>query len=77
VAGTLQKVDEGDMNEWGLYHFSNNVSEWVSASRGGALVRGGSWKSEGTISVRQQIDINSREAYIGFRIVRSYISGKR
>jgi formylglycine-generating enzyme required for sulfatase activity len=77
VAGTLQRVDEGDMNEWGLYHFSNNVSEWVSASRGGALVRGGSWKSEGTISVRQQIDINSREAYIGFRIVRSYVSGKR
>jgi formylglycine-generating enzyme required for sulfatase activity len=76
-SGVIQVVNDGDVNDWGLYHFGNNVSEWVNTSSGGAIVRGGSWKSEGTISARQQIDTNSREAYVGFRIVRSYIAGNK
>jgi formylglycine-generating enzyme required for sulfatase activity len=77
LSGVIQKVNEGDENEWGLNHFHNNVSEWVTANRGGAIVRGGSWKSEGMISAIQQIDKNSREASVGFRIVRSYMSGEK
>jgi formylglycine-generating enzyme required for sulfatase activity len=77
LSGVIQKVNEGDENDWGLNHFRNNVSELVTANRGGAIIRGGSWKSEGMISARQQIDKDSREASVGFRIVRSYISGEK
>jgi formylglycine-generating enzyme required for sulfatase activity len=75
LASTLQKVNEGNCNEWGLYHLDNNVSEWITPVREKAgIVRGGSWKSEDSISARQVIDPNSKEANIGFRIVQSYIT---
>jgi len=35
------------------------------------------WKTENSITQRQFCDPNSKEPYIGFRIVRSYISGKK
>ena len=72
---TVQKVNEGLSNEWGLYHLGDNVSEWVTPVREkSGIVRGGSWKSENNISARQVIDPNSKEANIGFRIVQSYIT---
>ena len=70
LAATLQKVNNGSSNEWGLFHLNNNVSEWVSPG----IVRGGSWKSENSISARQVLDLNSQEPNIGFRIVQSYIT---
>lgn len=75
LASSIQKVNEGTSNEWGLFHLGNNVSEWVTPVREKAgIVRGGSWKSENSISARQVIDPNSKEANIGFRIVQSYIT---
>lgn len=75
LSSTIQKVNEGTSNEWGLFHLGNNVSEWVIPVREKAgIIRGGSWKSENSISARQVIDPNSREANIGFRIVQSYIT---
>lgn len=77
-ARTVQKVNDGDANEWGLFHLDNNVSEWVTSIRGETgIVRGGSWNSENNISARQVINPDSKEAYIGFRIVRSYLTGKQ
>ena len=71
--GLVQKVNEGNTNEWGLFHLDNNVSEWVKSRRGeSATVRGGSWKSENSIAERQLINPDSKEPNIGFRIVRSY-----
>ena len=59
-----------------LFHLDNNVSEWVTPVMGEkpGIIRGGSWKSENSISARQVIDPNSKEANIGFRIVQSYIT---
>jgi formylglycine-generating enzyme required for sulfatase activity len=70
LASTIQKVNNGTKNEWGLFHLDNNVSEWVSPG----IVRGGSWKSENSISARQILDVSSQEPYIGFRIVQSYVT---
>lgn len=78
AAEAFQKVKAGDINDWGLNHFDDNVSEWVIQNwGGGSIIRGGSWKTENSIAQRQFCDPNSKEPYIGFRIVRSYISGKK
>jgi formylglycine-generating enzyme required for sulfatase activity len=77
-AGVLKKVNEGNTNEWGLFHLDNNVSEWVNSGQGETgIVRGGSWKSENNISERQSINPDSKEPYIGFRTVRSYMAWKK
>jgi formylglycine-generating enzyme required for sulfatase activity len=69
----LSKVNEGTVNEFGLSHFNDNVSEWATPNRGGTvIIRGGSWKSGNSISERIITDPDTREPYIGFRIVRSY-----
>jgi len=75
--GLVQKVNEGNTNEWGLFHLDNNVSEWVSSGAEVSIIRGGSWKSENSISERQLINPDSQEPYIGFRIVRSYLTGEK
>lgn len=73
--GLVQKVNKGNSNEWGLFHLDDNVSEWVTAGRVKAgIVRGGSWKSENSIYERHLINPDSKEPYIGFRIVRSYLT---
>ena len=72
--GLVQKVSEGNKNEWGLFHLDNNVSEWVTSRTNPGIIRGGSWKSENSISERHLIDPDSKEPYIGFRIVRSYLT---
>jgi hypothetical protein len=70
----LQKSNEGIANTWGLTHLDDNVSEWVSSSREtNAIARGGSWKTDANITERQVLDPNSKEGYIGFRIVQSYL----
>jgi formylglycine-generating enzyme required for sulfatase activity len=75
LSSAIQKVNEGKSNEWGLFHLDDNVAEWVTPMmrEKSGLIRGGSWKSENSISARQAIDPNSKEANIGFRIVQSYI----
>lgn len=75
----IQKVDDGEFNDWGLYHFNDNVSEWVTPVRRGetAVFRGGSWKSNKNIKERQSCNLDVREAYIGFRVVRSYMAEKQ
>ena len=75
--GIVRKVNEGNTNVWGLFHLDNNVSEWVTSRREAGIIRGGSWKSENSISERQLINPDSKEPYIGFRIVRSYLNGKK
>jgi formylglycine-generating enzyme required for sulfatase activity len=76
LSSTIQKVNEGTSNDWGLFHLDNNVSEWVTPvmREKSGIIRGGSWKSENSISARQVIDPNSKEANVGFRIVQSYIT---
>jgi formylglycine-generating enzyme required for sulfatase activity len=75
---SIQEVNMGDLNGWGLYHFSNNVSEWVIQNFDEvSIVRGGSWKTGSGISERQICEPDLKEPNIGFRIVRSYVSGKK
>ena len=58
-----------------MTHLDDNVSEWVSSSRGSnGIVRGGSWNTDANITDRQVVDPNCKEGYIGFRIVQSYIA---
>jgi sulfatase modifying factor 1 len=72
----IQKVNEGNINNLGLSHFDDNVSEWVvtSPKEKGCIVRGGSWKTNSTINDRQVVDPDCKEEYIGFRIVQSYLT---
>jgi formylglycine-generating enzyme required for sulfatase activity len=56
----------------------DKVSEWVNSGQGETgIVRGGSWKSGNNISERQSINPDSKEPYIGFRTVRSYMAGEK
>ncbi len=70
----IQKVKEGNTNNWELSHLNDNVSEWVVTSPKEKvwIVRGGSWKTNSNINDRQVIDPDCKEGYIGFRIVRSF-----
>jgi hypothetical protein len=73
--GLISKVNAGNPNEYGLFHLSDNVSEWVSSRQAGTVVvRGGSWMSVNSISKKQLISPDSKEPYIGFRIVQSYMA---
>lgn len=71
----IQKVNEGNINIWGLSHLDDNVSEWVVTMPGEemCIVRGGSWKTNSNIDDRQLVDPNSKEGNIGFRIVQTGI----
>ncbi|MBT8144244.1 MAG: protein kinase [Gammaproteobacteria bacterium] len=42
---SLEAVDFGSRNDWGLYNYVGNVHEWVD---GGSAVRGGAWTDDGT-----------------------------
>jgi formylglycine-generating enzyme required for sulfatase activity len=72
----IQKVNEGNKNNWGLSHLDDNVSEWVVTSPKEKvwIVRGGSWKTNSNIIDRHVVEPDCKEGYIGFRIVRSYLS---
>jgi formylglycine-generating enzyme required for sulfatase activity len=73
----LQKVSGGTPNDLDLYHFADNVSEWVRSTNQG-IVRGGSWTSDSdrNISFRTVKDMNSRDANVGFRIIQAYVPDK-
>ncbi|MBI5541733.1 MAG: SUMF1/EgtB/PvdO family nonheme iron enzyme [Bacteroidia bacterium] len=75
----LQKVNSGERSKNSLYHFSDNVSEWTSTNSDNELnnsnvVLGGSWKDNADVNNRFSLDRNSKNNYVGFRIVRTYIS---
>lgn len=75
----LQKVNSGERSKNSLYHFSGNVSEWTSTNSDTELnnsnvVLGGSWKDNADLNKRFYLDRNSKNNYVGFRIVRTYIS---
>jgi formylglycine-generating enzyme len=72
----IQKANEGKPNKFGLFHLEDNASEWVAPmpKDKGCIVRGGSWKTNSSINDRQILDSDSREGFIGFRIVRSIVT---
>jgi formylglycine-generating enzyme len=77
----LQKVNSGIKNELKLYNFSGNVSEWTNSSLDSIsldkkVVIGGSWKTKPNLYERNIVDKKTQCSYIGFRVVRSYISAK-
>lgn len=77
-------------NSWGLCNFSGNVSEWTSSNpkmqlsqadpnntqQNLKVVRGGSWRTNPDIEERKIVEQNTKEDYIGFRIVRSVLAKK-
>ena len=74
---TIQKVSEGVSNDLGLFHLYDNVSEWVITNPGHVgVIRGGSLRSKNNISEHSLINEDSKEPYIGFRIVQSYLPTK-
>jgi len=71
----------GKANDWGLYHLSDNVSEWVSNyssinTSNSKTICGGSWKGNKSFSERNLLDQNAKTNYTGFRIVQTYLGTK-
>jgi len=70
-------VTRGKANELGMYHMSDNVSEWVinkAQSRNGdimQIVMGDSWKKSSQ-NQRQLVEPGTASETIGFRMVKSY-----
>jgi formylglycine-generating enzyme required for sulfatase activity len=69
---SLMEADKGTENDYGLFHFSDNVSEWLESHDTPGIIRGGSWMSKGGILERKKIDPEQGNETTGFRIVRSY-----
>ncbi|NJK97880.1 MAG: SUMF1/EgtB/PvdO family nonheme iron enzyme [Bacteroidales bacterium] len=75
-------------NIWGLYNLEGNVSEWTASYiKHGNLsdtekenkqyvVRGGSWRNNNGADARIIADQSEKAANIGFRIVRTCLSGR-
>lgn len=75
----LQKINSGERSKNSLYHFSDNISEWTSTNTDTELnnsnvVIGGSWKDDSDFNKRFLLERNSKNNYVGFRIVRTFIS---
>lgn len=70
----IKKVKDGSPNELDLFHFTDNVSEWVKSIReeNRGVVRGGSWSCENSILFRTIKDYNTTDPSIGFRVVQSF-----
>ena len=68
----------GKTNDWGLYHLSDNVSEWVYSKdpENMKTICGGSWKGNKSFSERNLLDQNAKTNYTGFRIVQTYLGTK-
>jgi beta-lactamase regulating signal transducer with metallopeptidase domain len=64
--------NKGVENDYGLYHFKDNVSEWLESHDTPGIIRGGSWMSKEGIFERKKIDPELGNGTTGFRIVRSY-----
>jgi formylglycine-generating enzyme required for sulfatase activity len=76
ISKVIQKANEGNPNNLGLFHLDDNASEWVvpMPKEKSCIVRGGSWKTNSNINDRQVLDPDCKEGYIGFRIVRSIVT---
>jgi len=75
-SSVLMPAISGKPSKYGLYHFIDNVSEWISPSESLQkynlrLIRGGSWKGAHKFKQRVVLDMYNTTDYIGFRIVRS------
>jgi formylglycine-generating enzyme required for sulfatase activity len=72
----LMPVISGKTSKYGLYHYVDNVSEWISPSESLQkynlrLIRGGSWKGAHKFKQRVLLDMYNTSDYVGFRVVRS------
>jgi formylglycine-generating enzyme required for sulfatase activity len=68
----------GKANDWGLYHLSDNVSEWVNNlnsmdPENMKTICGGSWKGNKSFNEKNLLDQNTKTNYTGFRMVQTYL----
>ncbi|MFO7828183.1 MAG: SUMF1/EgtB/PvdO family nonheme iron enzyme [Bacteroidales bacterium] len=82
----IKPSKSGPKNDFGLYNFEGNVSEWTASSKENRwtnqpdetvdkdmiIYRGGSWISGLDLEERNELNNSEAKAYIGFRIVQSY-----
>jgi len=72
VKNEIQRADETGTIEYGILHLNDNVSEWVTSSESSKFIaKGGSWKSENDITMKQVFNKDNEDETIGFRIVKS------
>jgi formylglycine-generating enzyme required for sulfatase activity len=87
----IKPSKSGKQNDFGLYNFAGNVSEWTASSKENRMtasnednpnkdmkiVRGGSWKTDLDPDKRNELNQSEGKDYIGFRIVQSYVNKQK
>lgn len=73
----ISKSKSGKKNNYGLYNFFGNVSEWTTDNKNeSAIIKGSSWKNKRKLNESIKVEPNFKDNTTGFRIVMSYLGNK-
>lgn len=73
----INKSKSGKKNNYGLYNFYGNVSEWTTNNKNeNYILKGASWKNERKLDECIVVKSDFKDNATGFRIVISYLANK-
>ena len=77
TSNDISKSKSGKKNNYGLYNFYGNVSEWTTGNKNETrIIKGSSWKNEKKLNEHIEAEPDFKDNATGFRIVMSYLGNK-